>query len=91
MQTAFESRQQLGGKTSGSRADFENAQSPAFRKDACRFPNRTSNGGEPVTREQSVSVELFQILRAGAGKENLDRVFFAAQNQAQLGTGRCDQ
>src|ERR1041385_8240255 len=91
VQTALESRQELGSETAGTGADFQNSQSPTFGKHARRFPDRGANGSERVTRKQPVSVELFQILRSGARKENLDRVFFAAQNLAQLGTGRCDQ
>src|SRR5438270_5344243 len=73
VQTAFESRQKLGGETAGSRADFQDAQSATFGQNVCRLAHRGGNGGEPVTRKEPVSVELFQELCSGTGKEDLDR------------------
>ena len=88
VQAALEQRQHLRGEAASAGADFEDAQSAAFRESARGFLHRRADGREPVAGEQAVAVELIEQFRARAGEEHLHGVLFAAQDRAEFGAIR---
>ena len=84
VQAALEQRQHLRREPGGAAADFEDAQSAALGQMALGLLQRGGDRGEPLARVEAVAVELIEQLRAGAGKEHLHGVLFAAQDRAEF-------
>ena len=84
VQAALEQRQHLRARPPVPRADFENAQSAAFRQTARGLLDGRGDRRQPVAGEKTVAVKLIEQLRAGAGEQHLHGVFFAAQNRAEF-------
>ena len=85
VQAALEQRQHLRRQAAGAAADFEDAQSAAFREMARGFLHRRADRRQPVAGVEAVAVELIEQLRARAGEEHLHGVLFPAQDRAEFG------
>ena len=85
VQAALEQRQHVRRQASRAAADFEDAQSAAFREMARGFLHSRADRGQPVTRIEAVAVELLEQLRARAGKQHLHGLLFPAQDRAEFG------
>ena len=86
VEPALQRREKLGGETASARADFQNAEPSAFGQHARGFLQRRGNGGEPVAGQEAVAIKLIEEIRTSPGKEDLDRILFAAKDWTEFST-----
>ena len=84
MHPSLERGENRRAQAAGSCTDFQDPQPAPFRECARCFRDRCGNGGQPMTRKQTITIELLEQFRADAGEQHLHRVLLTAQNRPEL-------